>query len=165
MMRIGIGYDVHAFEQDRALIVGGVHIPYERGLAGHSDADVLTHAIMDALLGAMREGDIGAHFPDNDPQYAGADSIELLSRVSKLLWEKNWEIVDIDTVIVAQQPKLSPYRDQMRAAIATALKVDVEQVGIKATTTEGLGFEGRGEGIAAHAVVMLNHRGNKTIPC
>jgi 2-C-methyl-D-erythritol 2,4-cyclodiphosphate synthase len=164
-MRIGIGYDVHAFEQGRSLIVGGVDIPYEQGLAGHSDADVLTHAIMDALLSAMREGDIGAHFPDSDSQFAGADSIELLAHVGKLLWEKSWRIVDIDTVIVAQQPKLSPYRDQMRANIAAALGIDVQQVGIKATTTEGLGFEGRSEGSGAHAVVLLDRSGSEPTPC
>jgi len=164
-MRIGLGYDVHAFAEDRDLILGGVKVPHERGLAGHSDADVLIHAIADALLGAIRAGDIGAHFPDTDPRYKGADSGELLSHVAKLVWESGWHIVDVDSVIVAQAPKLSPYRDQMRANIASILGLMDESVGVKATTTEGLGFEGRGEGIAAHAVVLLEKRKGETVSC
>jgi len=159
--RVGLGYDVHAFaavEDNRKLILGGVHIPYERGLLAHSDADVLVHAIMDALLGAAREGDIGAHFPDSDPAYKDADSLMLLENVRRLLHEKGWQILDIDSVIIAQAPRLSPYRDLMRAHIAETLGIDTSQVGVKATTTEYLGFEGRGEGIAAQAVVMLGRR-------
>jgi len=164
-MRIGLGYDVHAFADDRDLILGGVKVPYDRGLVGHSDADVLIHAIMDALLGAMRAGDIGAHFPDTDPQYEGADSGELLAHVAKLVWEQGWQVVDIDSVIAAQAPKLAPYRDQMRANIAAALNISSDNVGVKATTTEKLGFEGRGEGISAQAVVLLDRRGAEPIPC
>jgi len=164
-MRIGIGYDVHACVKGRPLIIGGVTIDYEYGLAGHSDADVLVHAIMDALLGAVRAGDIGALFPDTDIQFKGADSCKLLAAVGALVQQKGYRIVDIDSVIVAQEPKLSPYRDQMRAHIAKALTIDIDSVGIKATTTERLGFEGRGEGIGAHAVVLLSRRGGETVLC
>lgn len=154
-LRIGLGYDAHAFAADRPLVLGGVTIPHDRGLLGHSDADVLVHAIMDAILGAMREGDIGRHFPDTDPAYAGISSIELLGRVAQLAAGAGFRLVDVDSVLVLEQPKISPYREQMRVRIAEALGVDTDSVGVKATTTEGLGFEGRGEGVAAEAVVLL----------
>ena len=156
--RIGLGYDVHAFaapEDNRAFILGGVHIPYERGLLGHSDADVLCHAIADALLGAARLGDIGLHFPDTDPAFKNADSLVLLAQVGRLLVDQGWCIADIDTVVVAQAPRISPYRDEMRANIARALGLDISQVGVKATTTEHLGFTGRGEGVSAQAVALI----------
>ena len=164
-MRIGLGYDVHALVEGRDLIIGGVTIPYKHGLAGHSDADVLLHAIADAILSAMRAGDIGELFPDTDPHYKDADSGELLASVAKLVWERNWQIVDLDCVIIAQEPKLSPYRDQMRANIAAILGIDSDSVGVKATTTEHLGFTGRGEGIASQAVVLLERRGPEPIAC
>lgn len=154
-MRIGLGYDVHKFAAERKLIIGGVEIPYERGLLGHSDADVLTHAIMDALLGAAALGDIGKHFPDTDPKYSGADSIELLRHVKKLLVQNGYSVVNIDSVITAQKPKMAEYIPQMRSIIASALGISVNDVSIKATTTEHLGFEGRGEGISAYAICML----------
>ena len=154
-MRIGLGYDVHAFAPNRKLIIGGVEIPHERGLAGHSDADVLAHAISDAVLGAMRAGDIGKLFPDTDPAYKGADSLKLLGEVGQLAAASGWRIVDIDSVIVAQEPKMAPHREQMRQNLADALALDIESVGVKATTTEHLGFEGKGEGIGAQAVVLL----------
>lgn len=153
--RIGLGYDVHAFIPDRPLILGGVDIPHPLGLAGHSDADVLVHALMDALLGALREGDIGRLFPDTDPAYAGISSLDLLGRVGALVAERGFRLVDADTVLVLEQPRISPHRDEMCRRIAAALGVDPERIGVKATTTEGLGFEGRGEGIAAQAVVLL----------
>ncbi len=156
MQRIGLGYDVHAFASGRKLILGGVEIPFEKGLDGHSDADVLVHAIMDAILSAMRAGDIGKLFPDTDPAYKDADSIRLLEAVGKLVKERGFEIVDIDSVIMLQQPKISPYREQMRVNIAEALHVDVDNVGVKATTTEHLGYEGRGEGASAQAVCLLS---------
>ena len=156
MQRIGLGYDVHAFAAGRKLIIGGVHIPYELGLDGHSDADVLVHAIMDALLGALREGDIGKLFPDTDPAYEGADSIKLLQEVSAFVRAKGFSIDDIDSVVMMQAPKMSPYREQMRANIARALDIPVESVGVKATTTEHLGYEGRGEGVSAQAVALLS---------
>ena len=158
IQRVGLGYDVHAFaapEDNRALILGGVKIPYERGLLGHSDADVLCHAVADALLGAARAGDIGALFPDTDPRFCGANSLILLKTVGETVRDKGFAIIDIDTVVIAQAPRLSPYRDAMRANIAQALGIDVSQVGVKATTTEHLGFEGRGEGIAAQAIALL----------
>jgi 2-C-methyl-D-erythritol 2,4-cyclodiphosphate synthase len=155
MFRIGMGYDVHAFAEGRALVLGGVEIEHPRGLAGHSDADVLTHALMDAVLGAMRAGDIGEHFPDTDAAYEGADSLELLRRVGELMREGGWTLVDADCVIVAQAPKLSPYRETMRARLAESLGVAVDAIGVKATTTERLGFAGREEGIAAYAVALL----------
>lgn len=156
MQRIGLGYDVHAFAAGRKLIIGGVHIPYELGLDGHSDADVLVHAIMDALLGALREGDIGKLFPDTDPAYEGADSIKLLQEVGAFVRAKGFSIDDIDSVVMMQTPKMSPYREQMRANIARALDIPVESVGVKATTTEHLGYEGRGEGVSAQAVALLS---------
>ena len=156
MQRIGLGYDVHAFAAGRKLVIGGVRIPYELGLDGHSDADVLVHAIMDALLGALREGDIGKLFPDTDPAYEGADSIELLQEVGAFVRAKGFSIDDIDSVVMMQAPKMSPYREQMRANIARALGIPVESVGVKATTTEHLGYEGRGEGVSAQAVALLS---------
>ena len=156
MQRIGLGYDVHAFTAGRELVIGGVHIPYELGLDGHSDADVLVHAIMDALLGALREGDIGKLFPDTDPAYEGADSIKLLQEVGAFVRAKGFSIDDIDSVVMMQAPKMSPYREQMRANIARALDIPVESVGVKATTTEHLGYEGRGEGVSAQAVALLS---------
>lgn len=154
-MRIGMGYDVHRLTEDRKLIVGGVEIPYEKGLLGHSDADVLLHAIMDALLGAAALGDIGKHFPDTDPAYQGISSIELLKRVGALLEEHLFLIENIDATIIAQAPKMRPHIDAMRQNIAGALRIDVSQVNVKATTEEGLGFTGSGEGIAAQAICML----------
>lgn len=156
MQRIGLGYDVHAFAAGRKLVIGGVHIPYELGLDGHSDADVLVHAIMDALLGALREGDIGKLFPDTDPAYEGADSIKLLQEVGAFVRAKGFSIDDIDSVVMMQAPKMSPYREQMRANIARALGIPAESVGVKATTTEHLGYEGRGEGVSAQAVALLS---------
>lgn len=153
--RIGLGYDVHAFAEGRALVLGGVEVPHDRGLAGHSDADVLAHAIMDAIVGALREGDIGRLFPDTDPAYRGISSIELLRRVAALTAGRGYRLVDLDAVLVLEAPRIAPYRERMRAVLAEALGVSPEQVGVKATTTEGLGFEGRGEGVAAHAVVLL----------
>lgn len=157
-MRIGHGYDVHAFCEDRPLILGGIPIPYERGLAGHSDADVVAHAIMDALLGALRAGDIGQFFPDNDPAFAGADSCKLLGKVAQLVAEAGFEIVDVDATIAAEAPKLASHKYAMRKKIASVLGLDTEAVGIKATTTERLGFVGRKEGIAAWAVVLIDKR-------
>lgn len=154
-MRVGMGYDVHRLAAGRALILGGVKVDYELGLLGHSDADVLCHALMDALLGAAGLPDIGRLFPDNDPAYAGADSLGLLRQVAGMLRERHWEVGNVDGVIVAQRPKLAPYIEQMRANIAGALGVEPGCVGIKATTTEGLGFAGAGEGIAAYAVALL----------
>ncbi|MEE0027066.1 MAG: 2-C-methyl-D-erythritol 2,4-cyclodiphosphate synthase [Atopobiaceae bacterium] len=156
MLRIGHGYDVHQFADGRRCILGGVDVPSDRGLLGHSDADVLAHALADAVLGAARLGDIGKLFPDTDPAYEGADSMVLLSQVAELVRSKGFSIVDVDCTVAAQAPKLSPYRDQMRANLAAALGVDVEQVGVKATTTEHLGFVGRKEGIAAWAVALLD---------
>lgn len=153
--KIGLGYDVHAFADGRALVLGGVRIPHERGLHGHSDADVLVHAVMDAILGAMREGDIGKHFPDTDPAYAGISSIELLGRVGALVRERGYRVLDVDSVLVLEEPKIAPHREEMRRTIAGALGLDVSSVGIKATTTEGLGFEGRREGVAAQAVALV----------
>lgn len=156
MLRIGHGYDVHQFADGRKCILGGVDVPSERGLLGHSDADVLAHALADAVLGAARLGDIGKLFPDTDPAYEGADSLKLLQEVAALVRQKGFEILDVDCTVAAQAPKLSPYRDKMRKNLARALDVDVEQVGVKATTTEGLGFVGRKEGIAAWAVALLS---------
>jgi len=154
-MRIGLGYDVHAFSENRRLVLGGVEIEHSRGLAGHSDADVLAHALMDALLGAVREGDIGKLFPDTDARYAGADSMLLLSEVAALVRRKGYRVVDADCVLVLEEPRISPHRDLMRENLARAMNVSTECVGVKATTTEKLGFEGRGEGVAAQAVVLL----------
>ena len=154
-LRIGHGYDVHRLKTGRALILGGVTIPYDLGLDGHSDADVLTHAIMDALLGAAAAGDIGKLFPDNDEAFRGISSLELLRRVKLHLAEKNYKIVNVDAAIIAQAPKLSPYRETMRENLAKVMEVDVEQVSVKATTEEHLGFTGRCEGIAAHAICLI----------
>lgn len=154
-MRIGFGYDVHTLTQDRRLILGGVDIPHSRGLLGHSDADVLVHAIADALLGAAALGDIGKHFPDTDPAYKGADSLVLLGKVRELLAESGFEIENIDSTIAAQAPKLAPHIEQMRANISRTLKIDLSQISVKATTTEKLGFEGREEGISSYAVCLL----------
>ena len=154
-MRVGMGYDVHRLVEDRALIIGGVNIPYEKGLLGHSDADVLLHAISDALLGAAALGDIGKHFPDTDPAYKGISSMILLEHVGNLLEEKGFLIENIDATIIAQAPKMRPYIDAMRENIAQALGLRVEQVNVKATTEEGLGFTGTGEGISSQAVCML----------
>lgn len=155
MTRVGIGYDVHRMVEGRPLVLGGVTVPYDRGLLGHSDADVVVHALMDAILGAMRAGDIGKLFPDTDPAYAGADSIELLRRVGEFARAEGWRIVDADVVLVLEAPKVSPYRDEMRKRMADALGLPVESVGLKATTTEGLDASGRGEGAAAQAVALL----------
>ena len=154
-MRIGHGYDVHKLVEDRDLILGGVKIDYSKGLLGHSDADVLVHAIMDAILGAAAMGDIGKLFPDTDPKYSGADSLKLLSEVVRRVRENGYEIENIDATVIAQAPKLSPHIESMRENIALAAGIDVSKVSVKATTEEGLGFSGRGEGIAAHAVVLL----------
>lgn len=154
-MRIGMGYDVHRLVEDRDLIIGGVNIPYEKGLLGHSDADVLLHAIMDALLGAAALGDIGKHFPDTDPAYKGISSLELLDKVGNLLEKQCFLIENIDATIIAQAPKMRPYIDTMRENISHTLGISLEQVNVKATTEEGLGFTGRGEGIAAQAICML----------
>lgn len=154
-LRTGLGYDVHAFAPNRKLILGGVEIPHHQGLDGHSDADVLAHAVADALLGAIRGGDIGKLFPDTDPQYKGANSLFLLSEVANLVRKEGYEIIDIDCVIAAQAPKLSPHRDAMRENLAKACGISVENIGVKATTTEHLGFEGREEGISAQAVALV----------
>ena len=154
-LRIGHGYDVHRLKTGRALILGGVNISYDLGLDGHSDADVLTHAIMDALLGAAAAGDIGKLFPNNDEVFRGISSLELLRRVKLHLAEKNYKIVNVDATIIAQAPKLSPYREMLRENLAKVMEVDVEQVSVKATTEEHLGFTGKGEGIAAHAICLI----------
>lgn len=154
-MRIGEGYDVHRLAADRRLILGGVDIPYEKGLDGHSDADVLAHAIADALLGAAALGDVGKLFPDNDPKYLGADSLVLLSEVVKRVGERGYSIVNVDSTVIAQAPKLAPYIDRMRANLAASMGISVDLVSVKATTEEHLGFTGRGEGIAAKAVCLI----------
>ena len=154
-LRVGLGYDVHALVEGRPLILGGVTIPHALGLDGHSDADVLTHAIADALLGAIRGGDIGKLFPDTDPAYKGADSLKLLAEVARVVRAGGYEIIDIDCVIAAQAPKLSPFREEMRKRLADACSIPVDRLGIKATTTEHLGFEGREEGISAQAVALV----------
>lgn len=154
-MRIGHGYDVHRLVRGRDLIIGGVKIDYEFGLLGHSDADVLTHAIMDALLGAAALGDIGKHFPDSDPAYAGADSLALAKNVSALLRSNGYLIINVDSTVLAQRPKLAPFIPIMRERLAAALGVSIDDVSVKATTEEGLGFTGSGEGIAAHAVCLI----------
>ena len=155
MMRVGHGYDVHRLVEDRKLVLGGVEVPYEKGLLGHSDADVLTHAVMDALLGAAGLGDIGKHFPDTDPAYKGADSLKLLDHVTALLAELGWLVGNVDATIIAQRPKLATYIPQMRDNLAARMNVAPEQVNVKATTEEKLGFTGSGEGMAAHAVCLL----------
>ncbi len=155
MMRIGHGYDVHRLVPERKLILGGVEIPYALGLLGHSDADVLLHAICDAMLGAIGEGDIGRHFPDTDPAYRGVSSLKLLAAVAALARTKGWILGNLDATVIAQRPKLAPFIREMVARIAETCGADISQVNVKATTTEELGFEGRGEGISAHAVVLL----------
>lgn len=155
-MRIGHGYDVHRLVEGRKLILGGVEVPHTLGLLGHSDADVLTHAVMDALLGAAALGDIGRHFPDTDPAYAGADSLKLLDHVVELLEEKGYQVGNVDATILAQKPKLAPYIEKMRGNLAARMKVEPDQVNVKATTEEKLGFTGAEEGIAAHAVALLS---------
>lgn len=154
-MRIGLGYDVHRLVEDRDLILGGVNIPYEKGLLGHSDADVLLHAIMDSLLGASALGDIGKHFPDTDPQYKGISSIKLLEHVGMLLKNNNFSINNIDATIIAQKPKMAPHIELMRENIAKALNINVNQINVKATTEEGLGFTGSGEGISSQCICLL----------
>ncbi len=156
-MRVGMGYDVHKLVEGRKLIPGGVEIPYEKGLLGHSDADVMLHAVMDALLGAAALGDIGLHFPDTDPKYKGASSIKLLEHVGRLLEENGYVIENIDATIIAQRPKMRPHIDQMRENMAKALKIDVDQINVKATTEEGLGFTGSGEGISSRRSVQLKN--------
>lgn len=155
MLRIGHGYDVHAFAENRKCILGGVDVPCEKGLLGHSDADVLLHAISDSLLGAAALGDIGKHFPDTDPRYKGADSLVLLENVCNLVKSKGYKVNNIDATVIAQMPKLAPYIDEMRENIAKALDVDVDFVSVKATTEEKLGFTGRKEGISAHCVCLI----------
>ena len=155
MIRIGHGYDVHRLVEERRLILGGVEIEYEKGLLGHSDADVLVHALMDAMLGALALGDIGRHFPDSDPSYKGADSIELLKRVAFIIGAQGYTLGNLDCTVIAQRPKLAPHIDKMRENIAMALNTDISRVSVKATTEEHLGFTGEGLGIAAHAVVLL----------
>ena len=154
-MRIGHGYDVHRLTEDRKLIIGGIEIPYDKGLLGHSDADVLSHAVMDALLGAAALGDIGKLFPDSDQNYKGADSMVLCDRVAKLLKEKGYRVVNVDSTVIAQAPKLAPHIEKMRARLAEALGIEISAVSVKATTEEGLGFSGQGLGIAAHAVCLI----------
>ena len=154
-MRVGMGYDVHKLVEGRRMILGGVEIPFEKGLLGHSDADVLVHAIMDALLGAAALGDIGKHFPDTDPKYEGADSMRLLEEVHKLLDAGNYMIGNVDATVIAQRPKLAPYIETMRENIAARLQIDKNQVNIKATTEEGLGFTGQGQGISSQAICLL----------
>ncbi len=155
-MRIGHGYDVHKLSQDRKLIIGGVEIPFEAGLLGHSDADVLLHAVCDSLLGAAALGDIGKHFPDTDPAYKNINSLFLLKKVGELISEGGYKICNIDATIIAQSPKMSPYIQKMRENIAEALNIDVSLVSVKATTEEGLGFSGRKEGISAHSVCLID---------
>lgn len=154
-MRIGMGYDVHKLVKDRDLILGGVKIPYEKGLLGHSDADVLLHAIMDSLLGAAALGDIGLHFPDNDPKYKGISSIKLLEFTGKLLDKSNYKISNIDSTIIAQRPKMAPYIHTMKENISKALNISLDKINIKATTEEGLGFTGSGEGISSQSICLL----------
>lgn len=155
MMRIGQGYDVHQLVEGRPLIIGGIEIPHEKGLLGHSDADVLLHTVADAVLGAIAEGDIGKHFPDTDPAYKGADSAKLLSHVWELVKQKGYKLGNIDCTIIAQRPKMAPYIPEMRQRISELLEADLDQVNVKATTTEKLGFCGREEGIASQATVLL----------
>ena len=155
MFRVGLGYDIHKLVEDRPLIIGGVEIPYEKGLLGHSDADVLLHAISDALLGAAALGDIGKHFPDTDPRYKGADSLKLLEEVGNLLAAKGYVVGNVDATIVAQKPKMLPHIPQMRENIARVLRVDIDQINVKATTEEHLGFTGSGQGISSYAVAGI----------
>lgn len=155
MIRVGIGYDVHRLADDRKLVLGGVTIPFEKGLLGHSDADVLTHAICDAILGALGLGDIGRHFPDSDPAYKGISSLKLLVKVIELMQKYQYKIGNVDVIVIAEKPKITPYVERMRTFLAPILQTSIENINIKATTTEGLGFTGRKEGIAAQAVVCL----------
>lgn len=158
MFRIGQGFDVHQLTEGRPLILGGITIPYEKGLLGHSDADVLLHTVTDAVLGAIGEGDIGRHFPDTDPEFKGADSAKLLEHIWSLVENRGYELVNADCTIIAQKPKMAPYIEQMKKRIAELLKATPDQVNVKATTTEKLGFTGRGEGIASQAVVLLKKK-------
>ncbi|WP_282139293.1 2-C-methyl-D-erythritol 2,4-cyclodiphosphate synthase [Rossellomorea aquimaris] len=158
MFRIGQGFDVHQLVEERPLIMGGITIPYEKGLLGHSDADVLLHAVADACLGAVAAGDIGKHFPDTDPEFKDADSAKLLEHVWALVKERGYELGNIDCTIIAQKPKMAPYIDAMRQSIATLLEADITQVNVKATTSEQLGFTGRGEGIAAQTTVLIKKK-------
>ncbi len=160
-MRVGMGYDVHRLVENRPLILGGVSIPYEKGLLGYSDADVLVHAIMDSLLGAAVLGDIGKHFPDTDPKYKGVSSMKLLSYVLNRIKEQGYQIQNIDGIIVTQQPKCAPYMEEMRKNLANVMEIDLSQINIKATTTEGLGFTGKQEGIASYVVALLNNGENE----
>ena len=155
-MKIGHGYDVHRLVEGRELIVGGVHIPYEKGLLGHSDADVLLHAVSDALLGAAAMGDIGGMFPDNDPEYLGADSLVLLRQVFQRLRDNGYSVINVDCTVIAQKPKMKPYIPEMRMNIAAALSTDADNISVKATTEEEMGFTGRGEGISAHCVCLID---------
>lgn len=155
-MRIGLGYDVHKLVEGRPLIIGGVNIPYEKGLLGHSDADVLIHAIMDAMLGALALGDIGKHFPDTDEKYKGADSMKLLECVNDLINEKGYKINNIDSIIIAQSPKMAPHIEQMRKNIANVLNTEIDNISVKATTEEGLGFTGTKQGISAQSICLMN---------
>ena len=155
MFRTGIGFDAHALAEDRPLVIGGVRIPHSRGLLGHSDADVLVHAVMDAILGALALGDIGQHFPDTEDEFEGADSLELLSHVQKMIEEKGYCCENLDSIIIAEKPKLKSYIGEMRENLASVLKINVDQLSIKATTTEHMGFTGREEGIVAQAIVLL----------
>ena len=157
-MRIGMGYDVHKLVEDRDLILGGVKIPYSLGLLGHSDADVLLHAIMDSLLGAAALGDIGKHFPDSDDRYKGISSVELLKHVGSLLKENNWLIENIDSTIIAQKPKMAPHIENMRKNISEALNINIDQINVKATTEEGLGFTGEGKGISSQSICLLTKK-------
>lgn len=161
--RIGHGYDVHRLTEGRALILGGVQVPYALGLLGHSDADVLTHAVMDALLGAAGLGDIGRHFPDTDERYRGISSLLLLEHVRRLLADAGWRAGNIDATVIAQRPKLAPFLDEMRQKLTATLGISPDCVNVKATTEEGLGFSGRGEGIAAHAVALLERAGHQNL--
>jgi 2-C-methyl-D-erythritol 2,4-cyclodiphosphate synthase len=157
-LRVGIGYDVHALTAGRRLVLGGVEVPFELGLSGWSDADVLTHAVMDALLGAAALGDIGRHFPPGDPQYEGVSSLTLLAKVKALLAEKGWQVNNLDATIIAERPRLSEYINDMREKLCQALGIDIERVSVKASTSDGLGFTGRGEGIATYAVAALKEK-------
>ncbi|WP_055669237.1 2-C-methyl-D-erythritol 2,4-cyclodiphosphate synthase [Desnuesiella massiliensis] len=158
-MRIGLGYDVHKLIEGRKLIIGGVDIPYEKGLLGHSDADVLTHAIMDSILGAAALGDIGRHFPDNQAKYKGISSLDLLAQVNTLLSSKGYYIENIDATIIAQKPKMAPFIEKMISNISKVLEIDSDKINIKATTEEGLGFTGSGEGISSQAICLINNKG------
>ncbi|MEW6189734.1 MAG: 2-C-methyl-D-erythritol 2,4-cyclodiphosphate synthase [Actinomycetota bacterium] len=155
MMRVGIGFDAHKFTPNRPLVLGGVHIPFPLGLKGYSDADVVIHAIIDAILGAISEGDIGLHFPDTDESYRDISSLTLLSEVKKILTEREYKVVNLDVVVALEEPKIAPFRDEMKGKIAHTLDMERDQVNVKATTTEGLGFTGRREGIAAYAVALV----------